>query len=64
MDITPDELETIRRALCAFRIGLIHKRLPSGSAIHSEPHIQYDRAGHILQKIESINQFKGSESRT
>lgn len=54
MDLTPDEFETIRRALIAYRTGMIQHRRPIGFKIDIEPQKQYDRAGAILKQIEYI----------
>lgn len=47
MDLTVDELETIRRALTAFRVGLVHNR-PEGIERDADAHTQYERAGAIV----------------
>lgn len=54
MELTVDEFETIRRALLAFRTGLISHRLPEGTKHKPEPHIQYERASAILKQTKSI----------
>lgn len=54
MDLTPDELETIRRALIAYRTGMIQCRRPIGFRTDTEPQKQYDRAGEILRHIETL----------
>lgn len=54
MDLQEDELETIRRALLAFRTGLISHRLPEGTEHKPELHIQYERASAILKQTKSI----------
>lgn len=52
MDLSAEQLETIRRALLAFRSGLL-QRLPF--KVDTEPHAQYQRAGALLCQIESFN---------
>lgn len=54
MDLGLDELETIRRAIIAYRTGLIHERHRINPQEYSEPHEQYTIAARILKKIESI----------
>lgn len=53
MDLTDDELETIRRALTAFRVGLVHNR-PQGIECDAEAYTQYERAGAIVHHIEAL----------
>lgn len=52
MDLSAEQLETIRRALVAFRSGLF-QRMPF--KIDTEPHVQYQRAGALLRQIETFN---------
>lgn len=54
MELTADEFETIRRALLAFRTGLISHQLPEGTEHKPEPHVQYERASAILKQLKSI----------
>lgn len=54
MDIEADELETIRRAMIAYRTGMIQHRQPIRFKIDIEPQKQYDCAGFILKQIEYI----------
>lgn len=51
-ELTAEQLETIRRALIAFRSGLI-QQLPFKAG--TEPLTQYDRAGILLRRIERLN---------
>lgn len=51
-ELTAEQLETIRRALIAFRSGLI-QQLPFKAS--TEPLTQYDRAGILLRRIERLN---------
>lgn len=53
MDLGEDDLETLRRALTAFRVGLLQSRLPAGFAPRTEPDIQYRRAGKLVKLIEN-----------
>ena len=46
MELTPDEFETIRRALLAFSAGMATKELNE-----SEPSRQYIRASKILRTL-------------
>lgn len=46
MELTPDEFETIRRALLAFRTGMATKTLDE-----SEPSKQYIRASKMLRRL-------------
>lgn len=52
MDLGEDDLETFRRALTAFRVGLLQSHLPAGFTPHSESAIQYYRAEKLVKKIE------------
>ena len=54
MDLTNDEFDTIRRAVMAFKTGLLKNRLPAGFAPQSETYEQYHRAGIILRQIETL----------
>lgn len=54
MDLTSDEFETIRRALTAFKTGLLQNRIPIGFAPQGEACEQYHRAGMILRQIETL----------
>ncbi|MEI3554163.1 MAG: hypothetical protein V8Q54_05605 [Alistipes senegalensis] len=54
MDLTSAELDTIRRAIMAFKTGLLQNRLPDGFAPQSETYEQYHRAGMILRQIETL----------
>lgn len=54
MDLTSDEFDTIRRAIMAFKTGLLQNRLPDGFAPQSETYEQYHRAGMILRQIETL----------
>ena len=54
MDLKPEEFETIRRAIKAFKTGLLQNRLPAGFSPRSETYEQYHRAGMILRQIEKI----------
>ena len=40
MDLTSDEFDTIRRAIMAFKTGLLQNRLPAGFAPQSETYEQ------------------------
>lgn len=37
MDLTNDEFDTIRRAIMAFKTGLLQNRLPPGSPLKAKP---------------------------
>ena len=53
MDLDKEQFETIRRALTAYRVGMVQKGMPAGyAARHSETHEQYKRAGEIVRHIE------------
>ena len=53
MDLDKEQLETIRRALTAYRVGMVQKGMPVGHAARlSETHEQYQRAGVIVRHIE------------
>jgi hypothetical protein len=52
MDLDKEQLETIRRALKAFRSGMVTNGLPAGYHTYSETREQYDRAGIIVRHIE------------
>lgn len=52
MDLRPEELETIHRALLAFRTGMVTTVPPTVPPSHSEARRQYDRAGVLLRQIE------------
>lgn len=53
MDLNKEQFETIRRALTAYRTGMVQKGIPPGYAARfSETLIQYERAGVIVQHIE------------
>ncbi len=54
MDLTSDELETLRRALTAFKTGLLQNRMPVGFAPQGEAYEQYHRAGIMLRQIETL----------
>ncbi|WP_418671867.1 hypothetical protein [Alistipes putredinis] len=54
VEIEADQLETIRRALIAYRTGMIQHRRSIGFKIDIEPQRQYDCAGAILKQIEYI----------
>lgn len=54
MDLQKEELETIRRAIAAFKTGLLQNRLSAGFSPQSETYEQYHRAGMILRQIEKI----------
>ena len=54
MDLTSVEFDTIRRAIMAFKTGLLQNRLPAGFAPQSETYEQYHRAGIILRQIETL----------
>lgn len=54
MDLQKAELETIRRALVAFKTGLLQNRIPVGFAPQGEIYEQYHRAGMILHQIEKL----------
>ena len=65
MDLTNDEFDTIRRAIMAFKTGLLQNRLPAGFAPQSETYEQYHRAGIILRQIEqSGGGVRGGPSKT
>lgn len=49
MELTPDEFETIRRALLAFSAGMATKDINE-----SEPSKQYIRASKILRKLSEL----------
>lgn len=52
MDLDKEELETIRRALTAYRVGMVQNDILPGHTGNSEIRKQYDRAGVIVQHIE------------
>lgn len=54
MEIEADELETIRRAIVAFKTGLLQNRMPAGFAPQGEIYEQYHRAGKLLHQIEKL----------
>lgn len=54
MDLTPEELETVRCALLALKTGLLQSRLPDRHSPHSGMHDQYYRAGELLRQIENL----------
>ncbi len=51
MDLTPDEFETIRRAIKAFRTGMITSNSESKE---NECHRQYIRATKILNTLSEL----------
>ena len=53
MDLDKEQFETIRRALNAYRSGMVQRGIPAGYAAQfSETLIQYERAGEIVRHIE------------
>ncbi len=53
MDLQLEELETIRRALIAFRCGLLHNQ-PKEAKHDAEAGRQYERVDAIMRHIESL----------
>lgn len=64
MDLDKEQFETIRRALNAYRSGMVQRGIPAGYAAHfSETLIQYERAGEIVRHIEKTYKHnRGGES--
>ncbi len=54
MDMDADELETVRRALLAYKTDLAKKGLPAGFKTAIEPREQHNRARLILAHIEAL----------
>ncbi len=51
--LTRDQLDLIRRALTAYRIGMVCRKQVSESASSIKFPEQYERAGDIVHRIES-----------
>ncbi len=51
MDLAPDEIETIRRAIKAFRAGMI---MSNSDSKENECHRQYVRATKILNTLSEL----------